>query len=56
MPTPPSRDRTATYHEALRKIHYAQRLRPDERRELRRRRLADGSYPLPEAIVRKHLG
>lgn len=49
------RTRDQVYFEALRKQFFAERLRPDERRELRRRRLDDGSHPLPAGLVEKHV-
>lgn len=39
--------RDIRYNRALEKIWRSQRPNPDEARELRRRRLADGSYPVP---------
>jgi hypothetical protein len=39
--------RNQVYGIALRKLELAQRLTGPERRELRRHRLADGSYRLP---------
>jgi len=39
--------RAQAYATGLQKVWNAQRPTPEEARELRRRRLADGTYPLP---------
>lgn len=44
--------RATLYAPALRKHVLAERLKPDEARELRRRRLSDGTYPLPSPTDR----
>lgn len=54
MPVLPGRARVtsdALYLSALRKMFQYQRRTPAEARELRRRRLPDGSYPLPEGTT-----
>jgi hypothetical protein len=43
-----ARDRT--YLKAYGKLILCERRRPEEERELRRRRLADGSYPVPRQM------
>lgn len=42
-----ARGRAQLYVAGLRKLALAERPTPDEARELRRRRLADGTYPVP---------
>jgi len=44
------RRRDLVYGVALRKVLLAERRNPEEARELRRRRHADGSYPMPADI------
>lgn len=43
----PAVSRDTLYADGLQKLWRSQRPNSDERRELRRRRLADGTYPVP---------
>ena len=43
----PTMSRAERYARAVQKVWYAQKPTPEEARELKRARLADGSYPVP---------
>ena len=46
----PRPNRAQAYATGLQKVWNAQRPTPEEARELKRHRLADGTYPLPAAL------
>jgi len=55
-PTTFRRRRDLVYGIALRKVLLAERRNPEEAHELKRRRLVDGTYPLPADIENRLTG